>query len=380
MRGHIRRRGQRWAIIFDAGYTEDGKRKQRWQGGFTTRKVAEGALAEAIGKVNDGTFTEKNKLLVGTFLQRWLEGIRASVRPSTLAGYRMLVDAHITPALGLLRLQSLNAGHLNTFYGHLLEGGRRDGKGGLSTRTVRYCHATLHRALGEAVKWGLVTRNVADAASPPRQSQRREPHVWTAEDLRAFLRFAEGDFFYAPLYLAAMTGMRRGEVLGLTWEGLDLTAQRLSVTRALVPVGGELVVSEPKTARGRRSVALDAATVAVLKAHRKQVLEDRMGLGLGAPAPDALVFTQPNGEPVDPESFSKHFLGLAKAAGLPRIRLHDLRHGWASVALSLGVNPRVVSERLGHSSTAFTLDVYSHVLPGLQEAEAQRVASAVLGG
>jgi len=379
MRGHIRRRGKSWAVVVDVGRDDSGRRRQRWLGGFGTRKEAEAAVAEAIGKVGDGSFIEKNKVTLGAFLARWLDATRASVRPTTLAGYRMLVDAHITPALGLLRLQSLNAGHLNTLYGQLLEGGRCNGNGGLSPRTVRYCHATLHKALSEGVKWGLVSRNVADAASPPRQSQRHEPRVWTAEELRGFLEYARGDYFYPPLFLLAMTGMRRGETLGLSWGAVDLPAARLSINRTLISVGGERLFSQPKTSRGRRSLSLDTATVAVLKAHRMRVLEERMALGLGAPSPDDLVFTAPDGQPVNPESFSDHFQRLVKAAHLPRVRLHDLRHGYASVALSLGVSPRVVSERLGHSTVAFTLDVYSHVLPGVQESEAQRVASAVLG-
>lgn len=380
MRGHIRKRGKSWAVVIDVGRDEGGRRRQRWHGGYPTRKAAQEALTGLLGRVQRGEYVEPSKRMLAVFLAEWLDSMRATVRPSTWAAYKMLAEVHIIPALGTVPLQRLTAAQLNALYADLLAGGRCDGKGGLSPRTVRYVHVTLHRALGEAVKWGLLTRNVADASTPPRQTKGRELRVWSAEELRAFLEATRSDFYHALLYLASMTGMRRGEVLGLSWGSLDLAGGRLSVSRTLIAVKGQPTFSTPKTAKGRRSVALDPATVGVLRAHRTRVLEDRLILGLGAPRADDLVFTAPDGGPVDPEGFSDHFLRLVKAAGLPRIRFHDLRHTHATVCLQAGLHPKVVSERLGHASVSITLDTYSHAIPAMQEEAAAKVAALVFGG
>jgi integrase len=363
--------------MLDIRHDESGQRRQQTKGGFRTRKECEAALTDILQRLQTGNFVESTRLTLAAFLDQFLDSTRATVRPSTLAGYALLADVYIKPAIGSTPLQKLTPGQLNGLYADLLESGRRDGKGGLSARTVRYVHVTLHRALGEALKWGLVTRNVAEAATPPKQGAAAPLRVWSAVELRAFLQYIESDFYHAPLLLAATSGMRRGEVLGLRWCDLDLAAGRIAVRQTLVALKGEIMFSTPKTAKGRRNVALDGKTVAVLKAHRRQVLEDRLILGKGAPDAEGLVFTAPDGSPINPESFSDHFTRLVKAAGLPLIRFHDLRHSHATLALSAGVHPKVVSERLGHSTVAFTLDVYSHSIPALQEDAAAKVAALV---
>ncbi len=377
MKGHVGKRGRTWSYTLDVGRDEKGRRRQRTKGGFRTRKECEAGLTETLQRYATGNLVEPSRETLAMFLTRWLDQARASVRASTLEGYRLIVESYIKPRIGSTPLQKLTPGQLNSLYAELLESGRRQGKGGLSPRTVRYCHATLHRALGEALKWGDVTRNVAAAASPPKQQRNHTLRTWNADQLGQFLRHIEGDYYYQPLFLLATTGMRRGEALGARWCDLDLKAGHLSVNQTLISVKGQILSSEPKTGRGNRKISLDTTTIAVLRAHRKRVLEDRMTLGLGAPDAEALVFTAPDGGPVNPESFSGHFQLLVKSAGLPTIRLHDLRHGHASLALAAGVHPKVVSERLGHSSVAFTLDVYSAVIPGLQEDAAERVAALV---
>ena len=380
MKGSIYKRGRTWTLVYDAP-AGDGRRRQVATGGFKTKREAEAALTDTLQRLQTGNFVEASKLTLAGFLDRWLDSTRASVRPSTLEGYRVLVEAHIKPRLGSTPLQKLTPAQLNGFYADLLESGRCNGRGGLSARTVRYCHATIRKALGDGLKWGgLVSRNVAVAATPPKQRAAPPLRVWTVDELRAFLRHTEGDYYFPPLFLAATSGMRRGEVLGLRWTDLDLAAGRIAVRQSLVAVKGELIFSAPKTAKGRRNVALDERTVAVLKAHRKRVLEDRMTLGRGTPDAEGLVFTAPDGAPVNPESFSDHFTRLVKAASLPLIRFHDLRHSHATLALQAGVHPKVVSERLGHSTVAFTLDVYSHAIPAMQEEAAERVAVLVFGG
>jgi integrase len=245
----------------------------------------------------------------------------------------MAVERHIVPTLGGVLLQGLTPAHLTAFYRALLDGGRRDRRGGLAPKSVRNVHGVLHVALRDAVRWGHVPRNVATLADLPK-GMTPEMRVWSPEQLRAFLDQVRGDPLYAAWLLLATTGMRRGEVAGLRWVDVDLDAGRVSPRRPRVVINYEVVVSEPKTAKGRRSLALDPATVAALREHRTRQ---------------------------------------------PKIRLHDVRHSYATAALAAGVPAKVVSERLGHANIAITMDTYSHVLPGLDAQAAGTVARLILG-
>ncbi len=200
--------------------------------------------------------------------------------------------------------------------------------------------------------------------------------TWTAGELGRFLDFVVDDRLYGAWVLAATTGLRRGEVLGLRWSDVDLDSGRLAVRQTLVSVAYETKFSTPKTKRGRRSVSLDATTVMALRSHRKRQLEERMEWG-PAYQDSGLVVTRENGVLVHPDRFTQMFDKHVKNSGLPRIRLHDLRHTHATLALAAGVHPKVLSERLGHATVAFTLDVYSHAVPALQEEAAERVASLI---
>jgi integrase len=272
---------------------------------------------------------------------------------------------------------------LTRLYADLLEHGRRD-RDGLSRRSVRYLHAIVRGALSDARRWGLVTHNVAEQADPPRQDRNRDAmRTWSAEQVRAFLDHVGDDRLCTLWLLLVSTGMRRGEACGLHWDDLDLEAARVAVRRNLTAVRGrgparEASWSEPKTSRSRRSVALDANTVEQLRAHRRRQLEERLAAG-PAYVDRGLVFCREDGSELDPDWVSKRFERLADAAGLPRIRLHDLRHTHATLALQAGVHVKVVSERLGHATVGMTLDTYSHVIPAMQEDAAQRVAALVFG-
>jgi integrase len=377
MRGHIARRGNSWTCYFDRPRDPvTGKRRKTSKSGFPTKKAAERWLANLVTSLDQGTFVEASKQTLAQFLTEWLPTAETrGLRPSTRANYRYLIK-HIVPRLGGVRLQRLTPGQLNAMYAELLATGRCDGKGGLSAKTVREVHSLLHRALADAVRWGLLTRSPADSADPPRK-QTRERQAWTAEQLAAFLRHVKGDRLYAAYHLAAMTGMRRGEVLGLRWRDLDLDAGRLTVVQTLIVVGPDYEFGTPKTARGRRSLALDPGTVAVLRDHREAQELERHYLGLD-PTGD-LVFTTIEGGPLSPRAFTKAFQQRVKRAGLPQIPLHALRHTHATLALQAGIHPKVVSERLGHSSVSITLDVYSHAIPAMEETAAALVATLVLG-
>jgi integrase len=382
MRGHVRKRGNTWCVVVDVGRdAETGKRRQSWKSGFRTRREAERGLTELLGRLEGGSFVEPTRQTVGDFLCEWLAAIEArGLRPNTLSTYRMLVEKHLIPRVGSVPLQKLSASHLNTAYADMLTSGRRNAKTptGLSPRTVRFAHSVIRKALADAVKWNRLARNVADAADPPRKAATvKAPKTWTAAELRAFLEYVESDCLVAALRLAASTGMRRGEILGLSWNAVDLEAGRLAVRQTLTVADYKPRLAQPKTERSRREVALDADTVAALREHRKRQLEERLAAGEVWQNEAELVFTDAIGRPVHPQSFSDAFTRHVAAAGLRRIPLHGLRHTHATLALQAGVHPKVVSDRLGHFSAAFTLDTYSDSIPALEGAAAETVAALV---
>jgi integrase len=379
MRGFVRKRGATYTWYFDVPDPVTGKRRQYSKGGFRTKKQCQQALNEALAALRTGTFVEPSQQTVAGFLVgEWLPAMRPPrVRPSTWLSYQRNVERHIVPALGHLPLQRLTPAQLTAFYRGLLETGHRKGSGGLAPKTVRNIHGALHAALRDAVRWGYVARNVAVAADLPK-SMAPEMRVWSPEQLRGFLDHVRDDRLYAAWLLLATTGMRRGEVAGLRWVDVDLDAGRVSPRRPRVVVNHQVLVSEPKTAKGRRSIALDPATVAALRDHRRWQLEDRLAVGPRW-EDSGLVFTWPDGRPLHPERFSKWFEQHARAAGLPKIRLHDVRHSYATAALAAGIPAKIVSERLGHANIAITMDTYSHVLPGLDEQAAGTVAQLILG-
>jgi len=295
----------------------------------------------------------------------WLPSMRGRLKPSTWDSYRRNMLLHVLPALGSTPIDVISPRDLNRLYGVLLESGRRNGAGGLSATTVRYIHVILSGALSDAVDLGLIEGNPAAKAKPPRAvgAAAHEMRVWDALQLHRFLGFVETDRLYAAYRLAALTGMRRGEVIGLQWGDTDLTKRQIVVRHTLVSVAYQVIESTPKTHRPRL-VELDGETAEALDVHR----------GNDNPSPSALVFTDLNGSPLHPDLFTQRFDRIVARSGLPRIRLHDLRHTHATLGLAAGVPVRVMSERLGHASPEFTMKQYMHVLPGMQAAAAQQIA------
>jgi integrase len=251
----------------------------------------------------------------------------------------------------------------------------------LDPSTVKAVHVVLHKAFGAAVKWERLAKNPADHADPPRVAvEADDMQTWTASQLRTFLEStaSSDDRNHALWVLLATTGMRRGEALGLRWQDVDLDAGRLRVVQTVLSINGKIAVSEPKTARGRRPIALDPATVAVLRDHRRRMLEERMLVGPDH-SDEGLVFHRPDGSALRPETVSATFLRRQSTLDLPRLTLKGLRHTWATLALEQGIHPKVVQERLGHSTIGITLDIYSHVSPMLHDEAANQIADLILG-
>jgi integrase len=377
MRGHIRKRGNSWSVVVDHDRDEDGKRRQKWHSGYRTKRDAERALTEILNRIGSGTYVDPGRQTMTEYLREWLVAIQRTVRPGTWTSYRSNIERHVVPRLGGRELRQLSASHLNVLYSELLDDGRCDGAGGLSPRSVRYVHTILHRALRDAVRWGKLPRNPAEMADPPR-SRAPEMKTWQKEELRRFLASVEDDRLYAAWLLVSTTGLRRGELLGLRWSDLDFEAGRAAIRQTLSSVGGKVTFSTPKTTKSRRSIALDPATLAALRRHRDAQDEERATWAECYTDLD-LVFCREDGTPLRPDSITRRFHDLSGRAGLPLVRLHDVRHTYASIGLAAGTHPKVMAERLGHATVGITLDTYSHVAPALAKQAADDLAGLILG-
>ena len=370
MRGHIRQRATgTWTIVVPLGLDPaTGRRRQQWTTHKGTRKEAETKLTEILRQLDTGEFVRPAKLTVGEFLIRWLQEYAATnVRPRTLEGYKERAD-HLVDGLGNIPLSELKPQHIRAYYSKKLKGGRRDNKpGGLSAGTLIKHHNLLYEALSHAVQWGELVKNVAQAVKPPKPT-RSEPKTLRREDVPVFLEAVRDHHLYSLLHTALWTGMRRSELLGLTWGNVDLDLATLSVTRVLHQLrGGEFIYQEPKTTKGRRLVDLAPSSCSVLRDHLESQRAYEAPIGSGD-----LVFCNPDGSPLIPAVVTHTFTKIAQRAGFSGVRLHDLRHSHASLMLQNGIHPKIVQERLGHSSIQITLDTYSHLVPGLQRQAALR--------
>lgn len=322
-------------------------------------------------------------LTVGAYLDEWLELQATRIEPSTWRSYRGTVRRYLQPALGDTPLDGLGVAQLDRLYVTLLHRGGRDGAP-LSLRTVRYAHTVLHKALADARKVGLVARNVSDDATLPRIDPRAVAdgrdrlQTWTAAELRALLASAAGDRLRWLWWIAAGTGMRRGELLGLPWGDVDVDAGTLRVRQALSEVHGRVVLKPPKTGRSR-TLHLDAATIAAFRARREEQQRDREERGPCWRNDWDLVFTGRSGQPLVPDSVTRAFRQLVAAAPVAPGTLHRLRHTHATLLLEAGVPVKVVSERLGHATVNLTLNVYAHVLPSMDRDAVERFAAHVHG-
>jgi integrase len=326
--------------------------KRRYITGETREDVAE-KLAKAISDRADGLVFDAGSTTTGEYLTRWLsDSVRGTVQGSTYRSYGRVVDGHLVPGVGRVKLAKLRPDHIRRLYRSMLDAGK-------ATRTVQYAHTLLKRALAQAVMDGLIPRNAAEAVRPPKL-KRDEIQPLNADQVRALLD-ASDERSRALYTVAVRTGMRPGEILALRWSDVDLEAGTVQINRAL----SEGEFSTPKTPRSRRRISLSPATVAALKAHRKRQLEERIAKA-GLWEDHGLVFPSSVGTPKSQRNLNREFKNAAKRAGLPdHFKLYDLRHTCATLLLARNVHPKYVQELLGHASIAQTLDTYSHVIPGM---------------
>jgi integrase len=367
MRGHIRQRSKgkdSYTIIISLGKDPaTGKRLQHWEAVKGTKRDAERRLAELLHELDTGTFTKPGKVTVRDFLERWLtDYAKPNLSPRGFERYQGIVRDHFIPDFGKLPLSQLRPAHLQQHYTARLNRG-------LSAGTIRYHHAVMHKALETAVKWGLLSRNVADSVDIPRL-RRKEMQTWSENEVATFLEAAMASPYYELFYTALFTGMRRSELLALRWGDVDFILSQLYVNRGLHHLkDGSYIFTQPKSAKSRRRIALSPSASLLLQRlkDRQEATRARLGAVLGD---NDLVFSTPDGEPFRPNTITRAWSMVAQKAGVRVIRFHDARHTHASLLLKQGVHPKIVQERLGHASIQMTLDTYSHVAPGLQQAAA----------
>jgi integrase len=375
MKGHIRERSPgHYAVILDLADPATGKRRRKWHSFTGTKREAQIECARLIAQLQGGFYAEPSRVTVAEFLNRWLEHIRPQIAPKSHERYSEIARKNIAPLLGKVALTKLTPIAISKAYANALTSGRRNGKGGLSPRTVHHMHRILKQALGQAVRWQMLTRNPADATDPPKV-ERKRLETYDIAQTASLIEALRGSRMFVPTILAVLCGLRRGEILALRWRNVDLTAGALSVVESAEQTKTGVRYKEPKSGRGR-NVALPETAIQELKAWRVRQAEELFRVGERA-SQETFVVTQADGTPIQPRSLTHEWVRLLSKTSLPRIRFHDLRHAHATHLLASGVHPKVASERLGHSKVGITLDLYSHVMPGMQEDAAARVDAAL---
>lgn len=374
MKGHIRERSPgRWAIILDV-YDEAGKRKRKWHSFAGTKRQAHEECARLVSEMRGGSYVEPSKITMAQHLESWLGHVRSQVTPRTHERYSELVRKNIVPLIGSVHLTKLRSVQISDAYAKALADGRRDGKGGLSPSTVIYMHRLIKHALAQAVRWGMIARNPVDAVSPPK-AERGTLTTYDMPQTAELIEVVKGTRLHVPIMLAVMCGLRRGEIIALRWRNVEFQTGSLAIVESAEQTKDGVRYKPPKSGKGRR-VALSASVADELRSHKIRQAEELLRLGIRQDDA-AFVYAQEDGAPIQPRSLTQAWMKAISATELPRIRFHDLRHAHATHLLASGVHPKVASERLGHSRVGVTLDLYSHVLPGMQEDAASRVDEAL---
>lgn len=375
MKGHITERSPgKWAIVVDVPDPETGKRRRKWHAFHGTKRQAETECARLVAEVNGGNYVEPAKTTVRDYFVRWLKHEKANVSPKTHQRYEELLLKNVAPVIGAITLNKLTAARIDGAWGHLLENGRRDGKGGLSPRTVHHCRRVMLTAMDQAVKWDLLKRNPVALTRPPKV-EKQQMEAFDAPQTAIMLDDFRENRVFIPALLAALCGLRRGEILALRWRDIDMAAATIAVRQSAEQVGTVVRYKETKSGKSR-VVALSSSVIEELKRHRLAQAEEQLKIGI-RPDDASFVVAQIDGSPLKPVSLTHEWTRLLAKTSLPRIRFHDLRHSHATQLLAAGVHPKIASERLGHSTIGITLDLYSHVMPGMQANAAEQVDAAI---
>ena len=373
--GHIRERprgsGSR-QIIYDLPRTADGKRVQKSKTIHGTKTQAKKELARIEQEIDLGTYCQPTKMNLADYLDKWLRDYaKLNVNPKTYEEYERIIKTNIVPSLGNIPLSKLRPLHLQEYYTEMCERGSKIGRGGLSKKTVLNHHVLLRNALNRAVEWMLIVSNPADRVKPP-TPDRHEMNTIGDKDLGILLQAAEGTRLYIPILIAISTGMRRGEIVALTWADLDFENGSLRVDKAYGETKSGIFLKPPKTRSGNRSIALPATVIDLLRNHKREQAKLRLRIGPDYQNHD-LICPLDDGSPYPPDRLSRHFADFVAGLGMPHITYHELRHSLATMLTNKKVNPKITSERLGHSDVRFTMFQYVHSTPEIQREAAELI-------
>jgi integrase len=359
----IERSPGHWAIVISVRDPASGKRKRQWHSFTGTKKEAQAERIRLLAAINAGTAIEPGKTKLAKYLDEWLQHVKPTVAPRTHERYAEIVAKYLVPTLGETVLTKLQPITVSTAYDKI-KTSRTKGQGELSARTILHCHRVLSAALRQAVRWRLLPYNPAADVKPPKV-ERRKLTTYSLTQAVDVLEALRASWMHIPAMLGILCGMRRGEIAALRWGVVNLDKGQLAIVQSAEQTKAGVRYKEPKSGQVR-TIALSPAVVAELRAHRARQAETLLRLGIRLDG-DSFVVAQADGSPYDPDSISKEWRVRIIKSTLPRVRFHDLRHAHASHMLASGVHPKIASERLGHSRVGITLDLYSHVVEGLQE-------------
>ncbi|MFE3973147.1 MULTISPECIES: tyrosine-type recombinase/integrase [unclassified Peribacillus] len=359
MKGYVRKRGNKWSYTVDVGKDPiTGTRKQKTKSGFKTKKEAENALNQLVYELNKGEWIAPKEILLGEFAEEWLKSYRHQLRDTTAEQYENKIRNWIGPLIGMYKVQELKPIHAQVFSGKLLES--------LNENTAHKVYSITKLIINHAVNLELINKNPFNNLSLVRE-QKRKVVTWSFDELEHFLKVVKNHhtFYYRIFVTAAYTGIRKGELLALTKDDIDWEKKRIRISKSVSETKKGVQLGELKTPSSHRNVAVDDFLISILK---EQVIKNNeMKLKLSDSYNDQqLIFCHEDGVIFRPSSLNRIFGRYIERSGSPKIRFHDLRHTHASLLLELGVNPKIVSDRLGHSSIKITLDTYSHVSLDLQ--------------
>lgn len=348
---------------FTINYKENGKYKKMLRRGFKTKKEAEAAMIEAQNAMNKGTYVEPSKTLYVDFMKSWLQDKKTTVKKNTLENYSYLVNSFIVPHMGQTELSKITPREIQSLYNDLKESNK------LSDENIRKIHTIINDSLNKAFRWEMIVRNPASLVEAPKVSK-KEVEVWNEDEIQRFLSAARDTRYYAAFLLALTTGMRQGEILGLRWKDIDEENRTISIIQTLSHKGQELSAGT-KTESGNRQISIDETTLNQLLPLKLRYKEEKMANRPLYQDYDLVIRTS-LGTPLSPRNLLRSFYSIIDKVKVKKIRFHDLRHTHASLMLKQGVNPKIVSERLGHANVRITLDTYSHLLPNLQKETADQ--------
>jgi len=369
MRGSIQKRegvkGTTYLVRVEFPGDRPGERKQRART-FSSERGAQKQLTRWLSELDRQVAVEPSKITVVELAIKWLSTIASQrVKPTSVERYQATIFNHILPELGKLQAQKLTPVIVQDFYARKLASGA-------GARTVQLCHLRLSQVLKQGVTWNLLIRNVCEAVQPPKVES-RPGKTWTSEEAKRFLAESVNDRYHPIWFVALATGMRRGEWLGLRWSDIDFEDRTIHVQQNIVPYQSGPLIQTPKTRASVRKIKLPGELLEELRRHKAK--QDELAISKGDAWENLdLVFCTGNGKPINPNNLYRNAIRIMERAGVPRIRLPDMRHTHATWLLTEGMPVKVVQERLGHSKPSTTLDVYAHVMPGMQDSAAEAVS------